>query len=248
MPRKIVYVVLIFVMVGLGIRTEAEVLFVDHFNNGLHNWEHLGDGEISIVEDETAPAFGNNVLRLENSDASNCIAYLNDFVLTDGVITYLMKDMDLDKGPDFDADGPGFARVTQAKDEILIDQAFPTGYIIEIDLDGGFHILWGDNGGGDNLDIDVGIQTTGQWTWVKFSLIGNDLKGKTWLASEVEPRSWQLETKDNRHSEGAVAMRVWSGAMHVAHIRINDRDESYIAVQPGAAKLAISWGLLKKGK
>ena len=245
MARQTIYVILICVMAGTGAQARAEVLFVDNFDNGLGDWEHLGDGEISVVEDKTAPIFGPEVLKLENANASNCIAYLNDFALTDGVITYLLKDVDLDKGADFDADGPGFARLTQAKAKIPIATAFPTGYTIEIDLDGGFHILWGSDGSGEDIVADGGIQTTGKWTWVKFSLMGDELKGKTWLADTEEPEKWQLEGKDDRYSEGAVAMRVWSGTMLVAHVRINDRDEPYIAVQPGSDKLAVTWGLLR---
>ena len=41
-------------------------------------------------------------------------------------------------------------------------------------------------------------------------------------------------------------MRVWSGAMHVAHIRITEENEPYAVLSSGADKLAISWGLLKK--
>lgn len=243
MLRQITYMLLIFAMVGIGISTQAELLFVDNFDQGLDNWEHIGNGEISIVDDNTAPSFGPKILNLENSDASNCIAYLKDFEFTDGVLTYLLKDVDLGEGADFDCDGPGFARVTQAKEEMPIAEAFPTGYTIELDLDGGFHILWGANGDGDNIVVDDSIKTTGKWTWIKFSLMGNELKGKSWLADEDEPENWQLIGQDDRYSEGAVAMRVWSGTMHVAHIRITEHDEPYL-VQAGG-KLAITWGTLK---
>lgn len=246
MIRQVIYVLLTLSMFGAGVHVKADVLFVDDFDEGLDNWTHVGDGEIDIIEDKTAPSFGPEVLKLENETASNCIAYLENFVLTNGVITYLLKDVDPHRNGDFDADGPGFARLSQEKDQINIATAFPTGYIIEVDLDGGFHILWGDNGNGDNLALDAGISTTDKWTWVKFSLIGNELKGKTWLAGKEEPNVWQLETKDDRYSEGAVAMRVWSGAMHIAHIHISDRDEPYISVQPRTGKLSVNWGLLKR--
>lgn len=196
MLRQIIYMLLIFVTVWIGIQTEAKELFIDNFDKGLGNWEHIGDGKVSIVDDKTAPRFGTKVLKLENSNASNCIAYLKDFEFTDGVITYLLKDVDLEKGADFDCDGPGFARLTQGKGEIPIATAFPTGYTIELDLDGGFHILWGDNGNGDNIVVDASVQATGEWTWIKFALMGNELKGKTWFDGKEEPENWQLESKE----------------------------------------------------
>jgi hypothetical protein len=244
--RRIIYVFLTLGLAVAGAQARADALFVDNFDKGLGNWEHVGDGEINIVEDRTAPAFGPEVLRLENSGASSCIAYLNDLLFTDGVITYLLKDMDMDRGLEFDCDGPGFARLSQEKELIPINSAFPTGYTIELDLDAGFHIIWGDNGDGGDIVINANIKTPGKWTWVKFSLMGDELKGKTWPAGREEPAKWQLEGKDKRYSEGAVAMRVWSGIMHLSHIRINDRDEPYIAVQPGAGKLAVTWGAMKE--
>jgi len=239
-------IICIFLLYAVEIPVQAELLFVDYFSGDIEdNWTHIGDGEMSVTEDRTALDFGPEVLKLENPKGSNCIAYLENFKFTDGVITYLIRDAALDDGPDFDCDGPGFARIAQLKEEMPIAEAFPSAYTIEVDLDGGFHILWGENGHGDNLDLDDSIKTTGNWTWVKFSLIGNELKGKTWLYSRDEPRNWQLETTDDRYAEGAVALRAWSGTLYVAHIRINDRDEPYIAVDPVAEKLTVTWGAVK---
>lgn len=224
----------------------SKLLFVDNFDGALaNNWTHIGDGKISIAHDRTAPEFGPKVLELANPNPSNCIAYLEDFIFTDGVITYLIRDMDLSDGLDFDADGPGFARLIHRPEEIPVLMAFPAAYAIELDLDTGFHILWGENGGGRNISVDAITRTTGEWTWVKFSLMGNELKGKTWLAGEKEPQNWQLVGTDDRYTEGAIAMRIWSGAMYIAHIRVNDMDEPYIAVQPKANKLALTWGAFK---
>jgi len=246
MIRQTTCMLLVFLAVCVGIQTEAKELFVDDFSKGLGKWEHIGDGKIEIADDKTAPNFGPKVLKLDNSAGTNCIAYLNGFELTDGVIAYLLKDLNEANNADLDADGPGFARLMQ-KDDIPVASAFPTGYTIELDLDGGFHILWGDNGNGDNIVVTGSPKATSDWTWIKFSLIGNELKGKTWLADKEEPGSWQLEGKDDRYSKGAVAMRVWSGAMHVAYIRITDKDEPIpSAVQPGTDKLAVTWGLLKR--
>ncbi len=61
------------------------------------------------------------------------------------------------------------------------------------------------------LDSEIlAIKEDGDY-WVRFQVIGNNLKGKVWDIDSVEPADWLIETSDTTHSSGYVGVGGLSG-------------------------------------
>ncbi|MCD6505602.1 hypothetical protein J7M22_03150 [Candidatus Poribacteria bacterium] len=221
--------------------SEGKTLFETDFSEGFDEskWVVLGNPEIEVVEDKSAPEYGPKVLSIDNG-ASIMGIYVKDLVFEDGIIEILWKDMEVNQNPDRDADGPLFAR---ADIEQSVQKKMWVGYVMELDADSGFHVNVGDGAQAPVLAILPDLRSKGEWNWVKWRLKGNSLQLKTWNAGEPEPEKWMLEAEDKTYSSGEVGIQVWSGKIHVALFRVTDL-EGPSPVEP-EDKLSTIWASVK---
>lgn len=214
----------------------AKTLFQDDFSKGDTKWELMpGAGKITIVETK-APQYGPKAMLLE-SPSGNTIAFAKGVEnLADGIVEVFWRDKEIAEGavPDRDADGPVFFRA-QGK-------AFTQCYLVEFDVDTGFHFDIVDAGGVRG----AGPKSAGQWNWIKIRFEGANLRAKVWDHGTKEPPTWTLELEDKTFAAGFVGLRAWSGTAEVAFFRVSDLGgpDPFLAVEP-AAKLPLIWGMLK---
>ncbi len=156
--------------------------------------------------------------------ADHSLLLVKDFILIDGVIQVLWKDVDPEE---FDADGVIMARGENPfPDESL---PVPTGkahYWVEHDFDAGFQIKRADS---QNRETDLALKD-GQWridgewnrtgwVWQKLEFRGNVLRAKFWSAAEQEPDEWQLEVNDSVYKFGRIGLKLFSGHTRIAYFR-----------------------------
>lgn len=220
----------------LGQAVEAKTLFEDAFDTGAGKW-HLVDngGKISVGKGEP-PEYGPNVLLMESPEGINVLAFIKEGFdeFKDGIIEVLWRDKEIAEGAiaDRDTDGPLIFRVQ--------GQNWGALYLIEFDLDTGFHF---DVVGGRGV-VGGGPKSQGEWQWIKARVEGQNFRAKAWTASQDEPADWMLEMEDATFESGSVGLRAWSGTAEVALFRVSDLDGPNVAVDL-QQKLTSIWGRLK---
>ncbi|MBN1351654.1 beta-galactosidase [candidate division KSB1 bacterium] len=236
-PQKLRFTspILLLILGVLTINTALSQGIVEDYFDNLTNWNMLlNGGEARIVSDTTAPAgFGDRVLRLRGNQP---IAFLKNFVLVDGVMQVLWKDIQPEEE---DSDGVLLARAQNP----FIDKsdAVPSGkahYWVEQDYDFGFQLKLHDSRGQDltvaeiNDDSKItGAWNTSGWVWQKLMVKGDSLKAKFWSAESNEPKTWQLAMQNSALPFGLAGLKLWSGYAHIAYFRIEslepDPDSRY---------------------
>ena len=230
----------VMVSLCLGSLAVGATLFEDDFNDGDGKWTLLpGAGDVSIQRTGT-PEFGPNamVLSITKGDA---VAFADLPAFSDGFIEVLWRDREIADGgvDDRDADGPVFFRAQ--------GEAFAHTYLVEHDIDIGFHFdVLSDGGGGmDPEDLIAGRRSRGRWAWIKVRAEASLLQAKVWEVGEREPREWTIELNDRSFVEGLVGLRAWSGTAEVAFIRVSDlHGPTPFSVDP-SNKLAMTWAGLR---
>jgi len=233
--------IVILLTFGLSVIADAKTLYETDFSKGTNDWDLIAKGgKITLDKDKTAPAHGPDVLIMDDTTASNdnpTLAYIKGFIFKDGIIQVLWKDGRLPE----DTDGPITARAQ--------NEDFTQSYDFELDTDTGLHIETG-NAANNQTVIDATKQpklmSTGEWTWMKVRLEGNHIQVKTWLVSEKEPDSWQIDwiDADSTYMEGNVGLRAWSGKCICAYYLVTDL-AGYTSVEQ-KDKLSTTWGELKR--
>jgi hypothetical protein len=242
MLNKIKFIsIIITLSFGLSVLAGAKTLYETDFSKGDDDWDLIAKGgKIKLDKDNTAPVHGPDALIMDDTAASSdtpTLAYIKNFIFKDGIIHILWKDGRLPE----DTDGPITARAQ--------DEDFQQSYDFELDTDTGLHIETGSAANNDaviNATKVVGLNSTGDWTWIKVRLEGNHIQVKTWLASKKEPDAWQIDwiDLDSTYMEGNVGLRAWSGQLICAYYLVTDL-AGYSPVNR-QGKLSVIWGELKR--
>lgn len=233
-----------------SVAAQAKILFEDDFSSGnldryILTWGAKKEKDIAkntkIVKSDP-PEHGPNVLSMdEQPHDTNLLAIIKDLEFSDGFIQLLW----IDAGLPEDADGPIFFRgQMDPKDP---KTAFDATILVELDSDTGLHFdIIGGVGVADAAK-DPAVKSTPDWTWIKIMAEGKDLKVKSWLAGEDEPKNWTIEFQDGSYDEGVVGFRSWSGIAEIAYIVVSDLGGPEPEAVDAQGKLSTTWGRLKSG-
>jgi len=202
----------------------AQIRFEDKFQT-LENWriyDLSGKGVLQLVEDPSIPpGYGPRVMDIR---ADHSVLLVKDFIIIDGVIQVLWKDVEPEE---FDADGVIMARGENPfPDEPLPVPKGKGHYWVEHDSDAGFQIKRVDSQGreADLALIDGQWRINSEWNktgwvWQKLELRGSAIKAKFWSAAEQEPDEWQLEINDATYKFGRIGLKLFSGHARIAYFR-----------------------------
>lgn len=241
-------------------QSQAEVIFEDNFMGDnvegfdALNWQWWLDLNTFVTEADDVPEHGPGVLAL-GGDAGGTSHVGLEIDEVKELVDYRVTVLWTDRLVNGDADDADF-HVGVRCQEYDPETEFP-GSCYEVEIDGddndsantvpedgptSFHLFIRggaaavDNDGNalDHVTRDVVPRPVANvWYWTSMEVQGFVIRAKHWTYGSDEP-GWQLEAEDldQQFPSGGVRVGVWSGAAHIAYVRVETIEDTSIEDWP----------------